>query len=305
MIVYALIVRTKDGMALSATTDFNDEINKSIKESKRYVKIVAKKASQFPDRCILNLSIHTLHFITALGVTYLVLCNSSYPPVLAFSFLNELMREFITKYETVRVNMARRPYSFIEFDNFIHKTRQRYNKPQSLTTRVNLSELSVEIKLRPPHELSINEVEPIKNGYHTLTIPRIAVGPPPKLQPLLWYHIMSMIPTFLFAFLGFYRGFSALSYSTLEEYDGPNPSHGFMFLFESCLRLLQIFLLIYHVRYRITGCWICFVLLLFSTWCVWDLRDTWQRTLFLTSAFVSHFMAVLRKVQLKLPDYLV
>lgn len=60
MIVYALIVRTKDGMALSATTDFNDEINKSIKESKRYVKIVAKKASQFPDRCILNLSIHTL-----------------------------------------------------------------------------------------------------------------------------------------------------------------------------------------------------------------------------------------------------
>lgn len=53
-------------------------------------------------------------------MTYLALCDSSYPTVLAFSFLNELMREFITKYETVRVNMARRPYSFIEFGKCSH-----------------------------------------------------------------------------------------------------------------------------------------------------------------------------------------
>lgn len=59
MIEYALIVRTKDGMALSASTDFTQE-NNTIKGCKRYVKVVAKKASQFPDRCILSLSVHTL-----------------------------------------------------------------------------------------------------------------------------------------------------------------------------------------------------------------------------------------------------
>jgi hypothetical protein len=60
MIVYALIVRTADGMALSATTDYNDEVNRHIKESKRYVKLLAKKAYQFPERCTLKLDTHTI-----------------------------------------------------------------------------------------------------------------------------------------------------------------------------------------------------------------------------------------------------
>lgn len=59
-------------------------------------------------------------------------------------------------------------------DNFIHKTRQRYNKPQSLTTRINLSQLSLEMKSRPPYQLTINDVEPIQNGYHALNIPQIS-----------------------------------------------------------------------------------------------------------------------------------
>ena len=60
MIEYALIVRTSDGMALSATTDFNDEVNTNVKESKRYVKLLAKKAFQFPDRCTLSLDTCTI-----------------------------------------------------------------------------------------------------------------------------------------------------------------------------------------------------------------------------------------------------
>lgn len=60
MIIYALIVRTVDGMALTATTDFNDETNRDVKENKRYVKLVAKKSSQFPDRCSLNLGAYAI-----------------------------------------------------------------------------------------------------------------------------------------------------------------------------------------------------------------------------------------------------
>jgi len=43
------------------------------------------------------------------------MCGATYPTVLAFSFLNEIMREFVTKYELTKVNLVRRPYSFIEF----------------------------------------------------------------------------------------------------------------------------------------------------------------------------------------------
>lgn len=50
-----------------------------------------------------------------LGVTYLSLCLSSYPTVLAFSFLNELMKEFIISYSKTKIENVVRPYSFLEF----------------------------------------------------------------------------------------------------------------------------------------------------------------------------------------------
>lgn len=59
-IIYALIIRTKDGMPLSATTDFTDEINKNVKECKRYVKLLSKKAQLFPERCVLQLQSHSI-----------------------------------------------------------------------------------------------------------------------------------------------------------------------------------------------------------------------------------------------------
>lgn len=54
-------------------------------------------------------------------------------------------------------------------DNVIHSARQRYNKPQSLSTRINLAELSEEIRLRPPHIISAGEVQPL-NGFHPMNI---------------------------------------------------------------------------------------------------------------------------------------
>ncbi|PSN43972.1 Vesicle-trafficking protein SEC22a [Blattella germanica] len=161
-------------MALSATTDFNDEVNRNIKESKRYVKLLSKKAFQFPDRCTLSLGTYTIHFITTLGITFFVMCESTYPTVLAFSFLNEIMKEFVTKYQLPRVNIVRRPYSFIEFDSVIHKTRQRYNKPQSLTTKINLTELSSEIKLKPPYVVQLSQIEPVTNGYQTINFSKVS-----------------------------------------------------------------------------------------------------------------------------------
>lgn len=52
-------------------------------------------------------------------------------------------------------------------DSIIHKTRQRYNKPQSLTTKINLTDLSSEMKLRPPYIVQLSQVEPVTNGYQS------------------------------------------------------------------------------------------------------------------------------------------
>lgn len=45
----------------------------------------------------------------------MMLCTENYPNVLAFCFLDELQKEFITTYNMMKTNTAIRPYCFIEF----------------------------------------------------------------------------------------------------------------------------------------------------------------------------------------------
>lgn len=49
-------------------------------------------------------------------------------------------------------------------DTFIQKTKQRYNSPRSLSTRINLADMQTEIKLRPPYKLSPEDLRGL-NGF--------------------------------------------------------------------------------------------------------------------------------------------
>lgn len=49
-------------------------------------------------------------------------------------------------------------------DTFIQKTKQRYNSPRSLSTKINLADMQTEIKLRPPYQLSPEDLQAI-NGF--------------------------------------------------------------------------------------------------------------------------------------------
>ena len=52
MVVFASVVRVGDGLPLSASTDY--EQDKELQETKRHLKGLSKKLSQFPDRCTLK-----------------------------------------------------------------------------------------------------------------------------------------------------------------------------------------------------------------------------------------------------------
>lgn len=53
--------------------------------------------------------------ISALNLTYLVICDSNYPSVLAFAFLDEVQREFLQSNERSHVESVTRPYALIQF----------------------------------------------------------------------------------------------------------------------------------------------------------------------------------------------
>lgn len=302
MIIYAQIVRTSDGLPLSASTDFSNEVNRSIRDSKKYVKMLAYKSPQLPEKCTLHIGEVSIYMISCLGISYLVMTESRYPPPLAFCFLKELMTEFALRYEIFKVKSAKRPYEFIEFDNFIHKTRQSFNKPQNLTSKINFSDVEMELQLRPPAQLSLSDIEPVRNGFRQ-PVPQIGVGPPPKLEPISIFAWLTILLASLLILLGFYRGISALQVSNLEEFDGPSPIHGILYLFESFLRLFQVYLLIYNTKYRTVESWGCAVILLLCIFILWELRDPSQHAVFVLSTLLTLSATHCRQLQPILPNY--
>jgi vesicle transport protein SEC22 len=55
----------------------------------------------------------------------LVICDRAYPKKLAFSYLEELHKEFQALYANESLTVAR-PYAFVKFDSFIQKTKKQY-----------------------------------------------------------------------------------------------------------------------------------------------------------------------------------
>uniref|UniRef100_A0A3B3QAL6 SEC22 homolog A, vesicle trafficking protein n=1 Tax=Paramormyrops kingsleyae TaxID=1676925 RepID=A0A3B3QAL6_9TELE len=216
MVLFASVVRVRDGLPLSASTDY--EQDRGLQETKRHLKSLSKKLSQFPDRCTLKTGQHTVNFTSSLGVGYLMVCSESYPSVLAFCFLDELQREFIVTYDTKRINSAVRPYSFIEFDNFIQKTKQRYNSPRSLSTRVNLADMQMEIKLRPPFQLSAEDLSALNGFSHHSPSKYKGIAPNQMLEPVTLAGVVSCVLSLLCGGLNLLRGVHAIE-SVLQNED--------------------------------------------------------------------------------------
>ncbi|XP_069080765.1 vesicle-trafficking protein SEC22a isoform X2 [Pleurodeles waltl] len=206
VVFFASVVRVRDGLPLSASTDY--EHNQGVQQSKKLVKRLSKKLDQFPDRCTLKNGPHTINFISSLGVGYMMLCSENYPSVLSFCFLDELQKEFITTYDTARMNTAIRPYSFIEFDNCIQKTKQRYNNPRSLSTKINLADMQTEIKLRPPYQISMGELGPANGFSHKSAAEYKA--PHQRLEPVTLAGIISVLLSLLCGALNLIRSFHAI-----------------------------------------------------------------------------------------------
>lgn len=144
MIIYASLVRIEDGTPLSATTDFSSDADQRVREGKRCIKLLGKHISKWGKRVCLPADEITIHCVMDDSTGYLAVCEANYPHILAYSFLDEVMREFSILYTASVVKSVRRPYAFVEFDHFLQKTRQKYNSTRALASRLNLHEMTAD-----------------------------------------------------------------------------------------------------------------------------------------------------------------
>ncbi|KAE8581672.1 hypothetical protein XENTR_v10024889 [Xenopus tropicalis] len=298
LIHFASVVRVRDGLPLSASTDH--EQNTSVQETKKYLKVLSKKLEQLPDRCTLRRGPHNVHFISSLGVGYMLLCSESYPTILAFCFLDELQKEFITTYEMSQINTAIRPYSFIEFDNFIQKTKQRFNNPRSLSTKMNLADMQTEIRLRPPYQVSLQEAG-LANGLTHQRHPEYkGIAPHQRLEPLTLPGIVSLLLSVLCAGLNLIRGFHAIE-SLLQNDDDLNCVIAFFLGTAACM--YQCYLFAHSTSWRNTKSFLAFGLICLCNLYLHDLRSLLQLLFHVSAGAFITLQIRLRQPLSKSPDY--
>lgn len=293
-----MITRISDGMPLSASTDL--DMHFELKESKKRAKTLARKANQYPTRCTMQCGNHTVHFVKAVGVCFMAVCEGTYPAVLVFSFLEELQREFTITFQSHEVQRARRPYSFIEFDSFIQKTKQRYNNTRTLTSRLNLSEMSEDLHSNPPYQISQTELGP----ENTADIKTYKTGGPSRrLEPMTWQCITACVLAGICALLNFLRCFPFLNVIVIDEEANDTWFSAAGLFLAGVLNCCQIYLLLFSVRWRMPLARSSFALLLLFIYFLQNLRNIWQISFHLIVAVFVLYQTTKRQLQEKPPDY--
>ncbi|KAL1916103.1 uncharacterized protein VTP21DRAFT_6107 [Calcarisporiella thermophila] len=143
MILSTLVARVSDGLPLAASID--DEQNEAeMSGYKRQAKIIFQRLNANSEpRCSIESGQFTFHYIIENGVCYLCICEKSYPRKLAFSYLEELAKEFFMSYGNEVEKPGLRPYAFVKFDTFMQKTKRLY---QDTRTQHNLTKLNEDLQ---------------------------------------------------------------------------------------------------------------------------------------------------------------
>ncbi|KAI5450727.1 SNAP receptor [Naganishia albida] len=133
MVRSTMIFRVPDGLPLAASVDDNGS-EQQLAEPKQQSKLISRRLTEKSEpACSIETGNFMIHYLLVDQVAYLTICDKSYPRKLAFSYLDELSKEFQRSYES-QIASANRPYSFRGFDTFISKTTRLYEDTRTAQT---------------------------------------------------------------------------------------------------------------------------------------------------------------------------
>ncbi|XP_065917397.1 vesicle-trafficking protein SEC22b-like [Dysidea avara] len=131
MALLTLIARSTDGLPLSSSIESDEQSGKNLTEFQSQAKAIFRKLSpQSPPRCSIESPPLVFHYVIESEICYLVLCEPSYSPRLAFSYLRSLHEAFSQQHGH-EVHKAQRPYHFIEFGTEIERLKKAHSENQS------------------------------------------------------------------------------------------------------------------------------------------------------------------------------
>ncbi|XP_707343.1 vesicle-trafficking protein SEC22c isoform X1 [Danio rerio] len=293
LILFAFVVRVRDGLPLSASTDFLH--NKELQEKKQQIKIISKSLNVLPERGTVKGHELNIHFLSCEGVSYMSVCACTLPAATAFCFLEDLRWEFTACFDNSAVAMANRPYPFLEFDSAIQKLQQHYNQKGGPSLEVTLAEVQEDLRSSPPQVLTMEDVvlsNGAANGHVEQTT---ASGQSQRLEPVSAPGILSLVLNIMCAALNLIRGVHLIEYTFQDDYDGLWNVVAFLVAFLCCV--CQCHLYLFHTCQKRLKSFTLLTLIVLCNAFLFGPRNIWQLVFHLSVACLSTLLTLHRKLQ--------
>uniref|UniRef100_A0A672NLG6 SEC22 homolog C, vesicle trafficking protein n=1 Tax=Sinocyclocheilus grahami TaxID=75366 RepID=A0A672NLG6_SINGR len=286
LILFAFVVRVRDGLPLSASTDFLH--NKELQERKQQLKVISKSLCSLPERGTVKGHELNIHFLSSEGVSYMTVCACSLPAASAFCFLEDLRWEFTACFDNSAVALASRPYPFLEFDSAIQKLQQHYNQKGGPSLEVTLAEVWEDLRTSPPQFLTMEDVA-LTNGA------LIHKGcQSQRLEPVSAPGILSLILNIMCAALNLIRGVHLIEYTFQDDYDGLWNVVAFLLAFLCCV--CQCHLYLFHTCQKKLKSFTLLTIIILCNAFLFGLRNIWQLAFHMSVACLSMLLTLHRKL---------
>ncbi|KAM3860249.1 vesicle-trafficking protein SEC22c [Diretmus argenteus] len=298
LILFAFVVRVRDGLPLSASTDF--EHNRELQERKQQLRTISRALGLLPERGTVQGQDLHIYFVSSEGVSYMSVCHCSLPVAKAFCFLEDLRWEFTACFNSTVVALAVRPYPFLEFDSAIQKLKQQYNQSGGPALEVTLAEVQEDLQIHPPQVLTLEEVE-LTNGAangHMEQLP--GSGQNLRLEPVTAPGILSLVLNIMCASLNLIRGVHHIEYTFQDDYEGLWNVVAFLLAFVCCVFQCHLYLLHSSVK-KLKSFALLSVIVICNAY-LFGVRNVWQLIFHASVASLSTVLILSRKLQDRTDD---
>ncbi|XP_066100581.1 vesicle-trafficking protein SEC22c [Saccopteryx bilineata] len=298
MILFACVVRVRDGLPLSASTDFHH--SREFLEFRRRLKTLALRLAQYPGRGSAPGRDFSIHFSSSGDVACMAICSHRCPAAMAFCFLETLWWEFAASYDTTAIGLASRPYAFLEFDSIIQKVKWHFNYASPAQMQSSLEKIQEELERQPAAVLPVEDADlgsGVMNGHaQTLSEP----APNLRMEPVTALGVLSLVLNIMCAALNLIRGIHLAEHSLQVAHEEIGNILAFLIPFIACI--FQCYLYLFYSPARRTKVALMLLCICLGNLYLHGLRNLWQILFHVGVAFLSSHQILTRQLQEKQSD---
>ncbi|XP_003409765.1 vesicle-trafficking protein SEC22c [Loxodonta africana] len=298
IILFACVVRVRDGLPLSASTDFYH--TQDFVECRRQLKTLALRLAQYPGRGSAEGRGLNIHFSSSGDVACMAICSRRCSAAMAFCFLETLWWEFTASYDTTCIGLASRPYAFLEFDSVIQKVKWHFNYVKSSQMESNLEKIQEELEFQPPVALTLEDTDVANGMMNGHTQVHLEPAPNFRMEPVTALGVLSLILNIMCAALNLIRGIHLAEHSLQVAQEEIGNIVAFLIPFVACI--FQCYLYLFYSPARTVKVVLMLLFICLGNMYLHGLRNLWQILFHIGVAFLSSHQILTRQLQEKQSD---